>query len=152
MSNEQKEGFNQGEASGESEFVRVRVRRRAGNRTRHNDNLALQTLEVLVIDEDFRHLGECMCVCWCGNLELLILRSVKRRRGRKVSVVSWEIRQCCDKSVVYGDRQSLHVLLYKRECIFGGGGRNETNVVPKSTQENGLVYLICHLAYVYLHE
>lgn len=29
-----------------------------GNRTRHDDNLALQALEVLVIDEDFRHLGE----------------------------------------------------------------------------------------------
>lgn len=40
--------------------------RRAGNRTRHDDNLALQALEVLVIDEDFRHLGEDVCAyVWC---------------------------------------------------------------------------------------
>lgn len=55
--------------------------KRAGNRTRHDDNLALQALEVLVIDEDFRHLGENVCAyVWCGNL--LISRSV-RRRGEK---------------------------------------------------------------------
>lgn len=70
-----KKGFNQGgerveRGSGE----RVRIKREAGNRTRHDDNLALQALQVLVIDEDFRHLGGvyervCVVIClFCGRL------------------------------------------------------------------------------------